>query len=90
MIFAQFPNETFTKKVLVYLSPLKKCKAFYISKFIKELRGGGNINLINSNKLELIRFEDDFYTHKQVELKNGLLFVRIKKRFHNKKFMALC
>jgi hypothetical protein len=47
----------------------------------KELRGGGIINIDNPNsKIELIRLGDNFYTHKQVELKNGMLFIRMKKR----------
>jgi len=31
-------------------------------------------------KIDIITYSDSFYTHRQIESKNGLVFMRIKKR----------
>ena len=34
----------------------------------------------NSKIIDVIRQHGNFYVHKQIEIKNGLLYVRLKKR----------
>lgn len=34
----------------------------------------------NSKKLDIITIKNKYYIHKQVEVRDGLLFVRLKKR----------
>ena len=47
--------------------------------------GGGHISTKDSSiKVDLIKKSKDFYIHKQIERRDGLLFMRLKKRaFHN-------
>ena len=42
--------------------------------------GGGFISFENSKKIDIIRVSNNFFTHKQIENRNGLLFMRMKKR----------
>ena len=35
----------------------------------------------DNEKLDYITIEGDIYTHKQIEKKDGLIFMRMKKRF---------
>ena len=37
----------------------------------------------NSKCIDIVRQYDGFYVHKQIEVKDGLLFVRLKKRLSN-------
>lgn len=37
----------------------------------------------NSNTIEIVREYGNFYIHKQIESRDGLLFVRLKKRALN-------
>jgi len=41
--------------------------------------GVENINT-NSEKVDIIMYNSEFYTHKQIEKKDNLVFMRIKKR----------
>lgn len=34
----------------------------------------------DSRKIDIVSYENNFYTHKQIEIKNNLLYMRIKKR----------
>lgn len=34
----------------------------------------------NSKVIEIVREHNSFYTHQQIEIKNGMLFMRLKKR----------
>ena len=34
----------------------------------------------NSGKVDIISYSDKFYTHKQIERKHGMVFMRIKRR----------
>jgi hypothetical protein len=35
----------------------------------------------DSRKIDIFMYANEYYTHKQVELKNNLLFMRMKKRY---------
>ena len=35
----------------------------------------------NNEKLDFITIDGNIYTHKQIEARNGILFMRMKKRF---------
>lgn len=37
----------------------------------------------NSKVIDIVRHSDSFYIHQQIEIKNGLLFMRLKKRALN-------
>ena len=41
--------------------------------------GVANFNS-DSEKIDIITYMNDYYIHKQLEIKNNLLFMRIKKR----------
>ena len=34
----------------------------------------------NSRTIDIVRQHNNFYIHKQIELKNGLIYIRLKKR----------
>ena len=38
----------------------------------------------NNNKLDYITVDGRVYTHKQIEVRNGITFMRMKKRIINK------
>ena len=78
--FFYFPVKPSTITLLVYTSPRKIPKVFYIKEIIKLCKWGVVSIISSSNKLDIVRVENDFLTHKQIEQKNGMLFMRIKKR----------
>ena len=43
--------------------------------FKSEIRNKGN-----SKVIDIVRYKDNFLIHKQIEIKNGRLFMRLKKR----------
>ena len=66
----------------VYYFLYDKPKDFYIIFIIIDTRRGVGImqQFLENDKVDFITIEGNVYTHKQIEIRNGITFMRMKKR----------
>lgn len=68
------------KNIAVYIICIREIQSFKYQHFNK-MYGVGVANLrTNSEKIDIITYGDKFYIHRQIEKRNNIVFMRIKKR----------
>ena len=68
------------KNIAVYKLPIRRIQNYKYQHYdIKSIVGVANFNS-SSRKIDIVMYSDNRYIHKQIEIRNNLLFMRIKKR----------
>ena len=67
------------KKIAVYIICIREMQTFKYQHFHK-MGNVGVANLTDSEKIDIITYDDKFYIHRQIEKRNNIVFMRIKKR----------
>ena len=77
---AQKEQVKFDKKIAVYKSYIRETQSFIYHQFNKYNIVGVENLTSKSSKIDLITYSDSYYIHKQIEKRDNMLFMWIKKR----------